>query len=123
MLIGLGHDLQTFQEMERIEALWEPGLFFTEQETAHFHQSRVPLESMAAGFSSKEAFFKALPSLLGWRWTDAEVVHDERRAPGFRFHGVLREHLERSGWRVLLSISHSGGFVSTVVLIEASART
>jgi holo-[acyl-carrier protein] synthase len=120
VLIGLGHDLQALHEMKDVEHLWEPGVFFTEQEMARFHQSRAPLESLTAGFSSKEALFKALPRVDGWFWTDAEVVHDERRAPCFRFHGALREHLERQGWQALLSISHSGGFVSTVVIVSAS---
>jgi holo-[acyl-carrier protein] synthase len=122
VLIGLGHDLQALQEMDRVEDLWEPGVFFTERETARFRQSRAPLQSLAAGFSSKEALFKALPPLVGWHWTDAEVLHDERSAPYFAFHGVLREHLERKGWQALLSISHSGGFVSAVVLVSVAAR-
>lgn len=117
VLIGLGHDLQALHEMERVEDLWEPGIFFTERETARCRQSRAPLESLAACFSSKEALFKALPPLMGWHWTDAEVLHDERSAPHFSFHGVLREHMERNGWRALLSISHSGGFASSVVLV------
>jgi holo-[acyl-carrier protein] synthase len=118
VLIGLGHDLQALHEMKSVEHLWEPGVFFTEQETARFRQSRTPLESLAAGFSSKEALFKALPAVMGWSWTDAEVLHDERHAPRFFFHGALREHLERHGWQAMLSISHSGGFVSTVVILE-----
>lgn len=118
VLIGLGHDLQALRELKNVEQLWEPGVFFTEGETARFRQSVSPMESLAAGFSSKEALFKALPSLPVWHWTDAEVVHDERHAPRFQFHGVLREEMERHGWRALLSISHSGGFVSTVVVVS-----
>lgn len=120
VLIGLGHDLQALHELKDVEHLWTPGVFFTEQETARFRQSVAPLESLAAGFSCKEALFKALPALEGWHWTDAEVVHDARHAPRFRFHGPLHEHLAQRGWQALLSISHSGGFVSTVVLVSAS---
>jgi holo-[acyl-carrier protein] synthase len=120
VLIGLGHDLQALHELKEVEHLWTPGVFFTEQETAHFRQSVTPLESLAAGFSCKEALFKALPALEGWNWTDAEVVHDERHAPRFRFHGALLEHLRQRGWQALLSISHSGGFVSTVVIVSSS---
>ncbi len=123
VLIGLGHDLQALHEMKDVESLWEPGVFFTERETARFRESRAPLESLAAGFSSKEALFKALPALAEWHWTDAEVVHDERHAPRFCFHGALREQMDRHGWQALLSISHSGGFVSTVVIVEGAART
>jgi holo-[acyl-carrier protein] synthase len=119
VLIGLGHDLQALDELERVEGLWEPGVFFTEEETRRFRASRSPVESLAGCFSSKEALFKALPPVVGWFWTDAEVIHDERHAPRFRFHGALREHVEHQGWEARLSISHSGGFVSTVVLVSA----
>jgi holo-[acyl-carrier protein] synthase len=117
VLIGLGHDLQALHELRGREALWEPGVFFTEQETARFKRSASPVESLAAGFSGKEALFKALPQVDGWFWTDAEIHHDERHAPRFRFHGALREHMERHGWQALLSVSHSGDFVSTVVIV------
>ncbi len=123
MLRGLGHDLQALAELKNVESLWEPGVFFTERETARFRGSASPLESLAAGFSCKEALFKALPPVRGWFWTDAEVVHDERHAPRFCFHGALREHMERHGWSALLSISHSGGFVSTVVVLAENPRS
>lgn len=123
VLIGLGHDLQALDELERVEGLWEPGVFFTEEETRRFRTSRSPVESLAGCFSSKEALFKALPPVEGWFWTDAEVVHDGRHAPHFRFHGALREHVERQGWEARLSISHSGGFVSTVVLLSSTQES
>lgn len=119
VLIGLGHDLQALHELKGLEGLWEPGVFFTEEETVRFRGSPSPVESLAAVFSSKEALFKALPQVEGWFWTDAEILHDERHAPRFRFHGALREHMERHGWQALLSISHSGGFVSSVVIVTA----
>ena len=123
MLRGLGHDLQALSELKNVESLWEPGVFFTERELERFRGSASPLESLAAGFSCKEALFKALPRVEGWFWTDAEVVHDERHAPRFLFHGALREHMERHGWNAMLSISHSGGFVSTVVVLSESPRS
>jgi holo-[acyl-carrier protein] synthase len=123
VLIGLGHDLQALHELKDVEGLWEPGVFFTERETARFRSSPSPRESLAAGFSCKESLFKALPRVDGWFWTDAEVVHDARHAPSFCFHGALREHMERHGWTALLSISHSGGFVSTVVVLAAHPRS
>jgi holo-[acyl-carrier protein] synthase len=121
-LIGLGHDLQVLHELKGREGLWEPGVFFTEEETARFRRSPSPEESLAAAFSSKESLFKALPRIEGWFWTDAEIHHDERHAPRFRFHGTLREHMMRHGWEAKLSISHSGGFVSTVVIVVATSR-
>jgi holo-[acyl-carrier protein] synthase len=122
VLIGLGHDLQALHELQSVESLWEPGVFFTENEVARCRASRHPVESLGGVFSAKEALFKALPPVAGWFWTDAEVLHDERHAPRFGWHGRLREHMEREGWSVALSVSHSGGFVSTVVLVLATPR-
>ncbi|NBC45521.1 4'-phosphopantetheinyl transferase superfamily protein [Corallococcus exiguus] len=117
MLMGLGHDLQAISELEAARALREPDVFFTAAELAHFERAANPVQSLAAGFSAKEALFKALPAVAGWFWTDAELVHDARHAPRFQFHGTLAEHLVREGLQVSVSLSHSGGFVSTVVIV------
>lgn len=122
VLIGLGHDLQALHELNAVEGLWEPGVFFTEREVTRFRDSREPRERLGGAFAAKEALFKALPPVDGWFWTDAEVLHDERHAPRFCWHGRLREHLGRQGWSAALSISHSGGFVSAVVVLTASPR-
>lgn len=115
--MGLGHDLQAISELEDARSLLEPDVFFTAAELAYFEHSASPKQSLAAGFSAKEALFKALPAMDDWFWTDAELVHDARHAPRFQFHGALAEHLSREGWQVAVSLSHSGGFVSTVVLV------
>lgn len=122
--MGLGHDLQSVAELEAARALLEPDVFFTAAELERFSQARSPLESMAAGFCAKEALFKALPRLeQQWFWTDAELLHDARHAPRFHFHGALAEHLTREGWQVSVSLSHSGGFVSTVVVVMHVPRS
>jgi holo-[acyl-carrier protein] synthase len=115
--MGLGHDLQAVSELEAARALREPDVFFTEAELAQVERAASPEESLAAVFSAKEALFKALPAVEGWFWTDAELVHDRRHAPRFRFHGALARAVSREGWQVAVSLSHSGGFVSTVVLV------
>lgn len=117
MLIGLGHDIQRVSEFENLLALCEPGLFFTEMETRHFGLQDQPLASLAATFSAKEALFKALPQMETFFWTDIEVTHDEHGKPGYWLHGRLGQIFFQSGWRVCLSISHSGEYVSTVALI------
>jgi phosphopantetheinyl transferase (holo-ACP synthase) len=58
----------------------------------------------------------------GGYWTDIEIGHDAERAPVIRLHGALRERFERRGWRALVSISHSGDYVSTVVVIAGGHR-
>jgi holo-[acyl-carrier protein] synthase len=117
-LIGLGHDLQLVAELEVVSALREPGVFFTERELIRCAGAVSPLESLAGGFSAKEALFKALPPMAEtWFWTDAELVHDRHGAPRFRMHGPLAGHLADRRWEVAVSLSHSGGFVSSVVMV------
>ncbi|MEU3183386.1 4'-phosphopantetheinyl transferase superfamily protein [Streptomyces sp. NPDC006923] len=117
-LIGLGHDFQSVDELRNAVALRTPGVFFTSAEIRRFASAVNPSESMAAGFAAKEALFKALPAArIPWFWTDAELVHDRHGAPLFRAHGSLADHLARRRMRVNVSLSHSGGYVSSVVLV------
>lgn len=117
MLIGLGHDLQSIDEIRAASALFEPGLFFTEAELARIAGAPNRQESAAALFCAKEALFKALSAVDGWFWTDAEVVRDARNAPRFRFHGALAAHMTERRALAALTLSHSGGFASAVVAI------
>lgn len=108
-------------ELRDTTALREPGIFFTSEELSRFGSATDPLESLSGGFAAKEALFKAVPPLppgQTWFWTDAEVVHDHRGAPRFRTHGSLADHLARHRLKVDVSISHSGGLVSAVVVIS-----
>lgn len=124
-LIGLGHDLQLISELEVASALREPDVFFTLGELRRFAGAAVPSQTLAGGFAAKEALYKALPAGEAWFWTDAELIHDSRGAPQFRTHGALASYLARRRWRVNVSISHSGGFASSVVIVtrETSAST
>jgi holo-[acyl-carrier protein] synthase len=117
-LIGLGHDLQLISEVARASALREPGVFFTSAELRGFASALVPSQSLAGGFAAKEGLFKALPADVTWFWTDAELIPDRHGAPRFRMHGRLAEQLARRRIQVSVSISHSGGFVSSVVLVS-----
>lgn len=117
-LIGLGHDLQLISELEVASSLREPDVFFTRGELRHFESKISPLESMAGAFAAKEALFKAIPAAdETWFWTDAELVHDHHGAPRFQTQGALAGHLARHRLRVSVSLSHSGGFVSAVVMV------
>ncbi|MEV4439111.1 holo-ACP synthase [Streptomyces sp. NPDC049577] len=116
--VGLGHDLQLVSEVEGASALKEPGVFFTPAELRRIASATSPAESLAGGFSAKEALFKALPAAgETWFWTDAELVHDRHGAPRFHARGPLADHLARHRLRVSVSLSHSGGFVSSVVIV------
>jgi len=119
-LVSLGHDLQVLRELESKQELCVPGVFFSEAELTRCQRSGMPMQSLGAVFASKEALFKALPAAVvetSWFWTDAEVAHDARHAPFFQFHGELDRIMRSYRWRTLLSISHSGDYVSSVVMI------
>ena len=121
-LIGLGHDFQLISEVERVSALREPGVFFTSAELCRFASAVVPSQSLAGGFAAKEGLFKALPADVSWFWTDAELIADSHGAPQFRMHCRLARQLARRRLHVHVSISHSGGFASSVVVVSSGAR-
>jgi len=45
----------------------------------------------------------------------------EAGAPSLVLHGPYRELFERRRWRALVSLSHSGDFASSVVMVVADA--
>lgn len=117
MLIGLGHDIQIISELEAIQFLGKPGFFFTAKEVDYIKNRKKILESMAGFFSSKEAFFKALPEDVDFFWTDLEILHTKKFSPYFHFYNNLKSFIRQEKLKVQLSISHSGNYVSSVVII------
>lgn len=120
--IRLGHDLQFVEEFAGIDALRLPGIFFTAAECAYFTTAKSPVQSMAGHFSAKEALFKALPEVDGLYWPDIEIDHDWSGAPRLNFTGKLQRFMQRHGLVTRVCISHSGSYVSSVVLITPFAR-
>jgi phosphopantetheine--protein transferase-like protein len=119
MLIALGHDLQSISELAARSDLLEAGVMFTAGECDRFARAASPAHSLAGAFAGKEALFKALPRVDGGFWTDLEIVHDPRGAPQLRAHGAFAALLEREGWRVQLTVTHSGDYASAVVAVVA----
>ncbi|HXI22635.1 MAG TPA: 4'-phosphopantetheinyl transferase superfamily protein [Pyrinomonadaceae bacterium] len=120
VLIGLGHDIQQVTEMENAEALRQPDLFFTRREIDNCRLQTDFVQSLAASFSAKEAFFKASPPLVDFFWTDVEVMRDRHGKPLYCLGGLVGRIFSEAGWRATLSISHSGDYVSVVALITDS---
>jgi holo-[acyl-carrier protein] synthase len=88
------------------------------QEEADYCRTKKSAASWAARFAAKEALGKALhvPDVPP-KWTDVEVLRDERGRPSLRLHGRALE-LSR-GARVELSLSHTHHYaVAMVALIE-----
>lgn len=118
MLIGLGHDIQNLSEFDRAGNIQESCAFFTSEECAYSRHAASPTKSLAAMFAAKEAFFKACPVQRNFSWTDLEVVRDFCGAPSFTFHSDLASAFREKRWRAYVSISHSGDYVSAVVILS-----
>ncbi len=110
-------------EIERIaHALRRHGERFIERvftpEEAAYCRTKASAASWAARFAAKEAVGKALHFVdTPPKWTDVEVLRDERGRPTLRLHGLALK-LAR-GARVELSLSHTHRYaVAMVALID-----
>ena len=83
-------------------------------------KGRMLAASLAARFSAKEAFGKALGTgLKGIALKDIEVALDEHGKPDLVLRGSAEEALKQSrGGRVFLSLSHDATFAIAQVIIE-----
>ncbi len=82
---------------------------FTEKELADYRGRGSRMETLAGKFAAKEAAVKALGTgLRGFRWTDVEILPDERGKPCCRLHGEAGRAADRAGIAaVLVSVSHN----------------
>lgn len=115
MIVGIGTDLVVIERFRQMLAR-RPGLaerLLTDGERA------LSIESQAARFSAKEALAKALGSPGGMRWLDCEVVKNADGTPAFESRGTVAARLTELGVATVhLSISHDGGFATTMVVCE-----
>ncbi|GAA4897253.1 holo-ACP synthase [Tessaracoccus lubricantis] len=116
MIVGIGTDLVVIERFKRMlderpklgERLLTDG------------ERRLSVESQAARFAAKEALAKALGSPGGMRWLDCEVVRSDDGMPSFVTSGSVAARIEALGiTRIHLSISHDGGYATTMVVCEA----
>jgi holo-[acyl-carrier protein] synthase len=126
MIYGVGIDLIETKRIER--ELEKPGdrfreSVFTPREIAYCtsRKSRsARCQCFAGRFSAKEAFFKAIGTGLrdGLRWQDVEVSNDERGKPSLVLRNMALEIVERENITdVRLSISHTGGAATAIVIL------
>lgn len=122
MIFGIGIDII---EVSRIREAYKKfgkrflkGIY-TECEQEFSLKHVDPAERLAARWAAKEAFLKALgtgfiPGYL--RWTDVEVIDNERSRPTIKTYGKPRELLgDRT---VHLSISHLKDVATAIAIIE-----
>ncbi len=120
----IGIDLQDLRKFRRIvDRSGDRFLkrIFTEREIGYCYSFKDPTPHLAARFSAKEAFAKALKPLLGkkvFEWHEIEVVSRDGE-PVFNFSERVRNTLEKLGIdEVELSLSHSGDYAVAVVLLS-----
>jgi holo-[acyl-carrier protein] synthase len=123
LIAGIGTDIVA---VERFSA-WQKDArliqrFFHADECAAFKAltGERAREYLAGRFAAKEAFGKALGTgLRGLRLSDICVTNDENGKPVMSLLGSAAAHLQKSGAaRVLVSISHGGGFAIAFVVLE-----
>lgn len=122
MIFGNGIDII---EVERIENSLKNNRFrdkiFTKKEIAYCKSKKKSVESYAARFAAKEAFFKALGT--GWRsgfsFLEIEICNNEMGKPILKIAGKIKYYLEDKGkFRFHLSLSHLKEFAIAQVIIE-----
>ena len=124
VIAGIGVDMVSiprFRELMDRKGAAALRRFFTEAEVERCRQSRSELESFAARFAAKEAFFKALGTGwgLGGRWTEVEVVSAPTGAPGLRLTGRAAEAAaERGVSTIHLSLTHTDDTAAAFVVLE-----
>lgn len=124
MIAGIGVDIVGIPRFaELVERKGDAALrrFFTEAEAERCRQSRSAVESFAARFAAKEAFFKALGTGwgLGGRWTEVEVVSADTGAPSLRLSGRAAEAAAERGIRAIhLSLTHTEETAAAFVVLE-----
>ena len=91
---------------------------FTEEELRYCFKMRDPIPHLAARFSAKEAFIKALGLKDRFSWKEIEILLDEG-GPKFKLSERVRDELEKRGFSsASLSISHSGDYAIAAVILE-----
>ena len=115
MIVGIGTDLIVIERFEAMLAR-RPGLA---RRLLTAEEQTLSIQSQAARFSAKEALAKALGSPGGMRWTDCEVVKSPEGMPSFKVRGTVEARiLELGVEHIHVSISHDGGFATTMVVCE-----
>lgn len=106
-------------EIPRIaKAIARPGFverFFSPEEGEYFRSRKMAPQTVAGHFAAKEAFSKAMGTgLSGFALREVSIRHDERGKPSFALTGGA-ERLA-AGWRLSLSITHTGDTATAFVV-------
>ncbi|MDL2215912.1 4'-phosphopantetheinyl transferase superfamily protein [Ruminococcaceae bacterium OttesenSCG-928-N02] len=118
MIFGIGIDTV---EIARIEKSMTRENFtnacFTAAERAELAGKKV--QSAAACYAAKEAFFKALGTgLYPQQLLEVALLHHENGRPYLAFGGGAALTMAEEGLAAHVSVTHEGGFATCIVLLE-----
>ena len=111
MILGIGIDIV---EVKRFELLLQRPNFLKNYFSAE--ESKLRIDSLAARYAAREAFYKALTKQELFKWSDISVVNSKHGSPIFQFKNGLYEYAYNK--RIHLSLSHSRVSAAAFVLIE-----
>lgn len=122
MCIGIGIDLC---DIDRMESLLYDNAFlkrcFTDRELNYIYErKRMAAQSLAANFSAKEAFLKAIGKGLSMSLTETEILHNDDGQPYYVFHGNTAEIMKH--FSALLSLTHEGNMAAAVCIVEDKSK-
>ncbi len=124
MIVGVGVDHVETKRMQEILLKWAEkveGRVFTEDEIAYSKSKGKAHLHLAARFSAKEAFFKALGKGLseGMKWTDVSVQTEKSGKPSIDLSGRAKEIAASMDVdNIHLSMTHTEKCAIAVVVLE-----
>ncbi len=121
MVVGIGVDLVEVERIAQMAQKWEERFLariFTAAEIQRCRQRAASAECFAVRFAAKEALAKALGHgfCQHFKWTDIEVVNDERGQPNFAISGITQKLIKNR--TVKLSLSHTKSYAVAMVVVE-----
>ncbi len=124
MFLGIGNDILEIRRFRRFWIRKKRSLIpriFTLNEQNYCASFKDPVPRYAARFSAKESVAKA----LGWGlrapvgWLDIEIINDIQEKPRVILSSRVQEKFDSPN--ILLTISHSSDYVSTVAIWVSSS--
>ncbi|MBC8358101.1 MAG: holo-ACP synthase [Candidatus Aminicenantes bacterium] len=114
MVLGIGIDII---EVERVRKLVEKNprflqRIFTTQEINYCQKKRNKHQHLAARFSAKEAFFKAIGRRISW--TDIELINLPSGKPQLKIKSKEKFPFKK----IHVSISHLAEYAVAMVILE-----
>lgn len=119
MIIGVGVDIVKIPRLEKMLASdFQLCRLFTDRELEYIHSRGVgAINSLAANYAAKEAFFKALGTgLILGDMKSVELLHAQNGKPYLNFSGAIA--LKMQGARAHISLSHDGDYAIAYVQLE-----